>query len=116
MHPKLLPAALLVLVPIFASCSHSASAEQPVQKSKDELPGDDSIVLFPDPGTSKEPAAAADSHASPGGSKNATGDGRSSSERDNPPVPEPGTLFIVGSGLAGFAALRRRRRRKGRGA
>jgi hypothetical protein len=30
--------------------------------------------------------------------------------RPNSPVPEPGTLFLVGSGLAGLALLQRRRR------
>jgi hypothetical protein len=30
--------------------------------------------------------------------------------KPNSPVPEPGTLFLVGTGLAGLALLQRRRR------
>lgn len=32
------------------------------------------------------------------------------SGKDNPPVPEPTTLFLVGTGLAGAALLRHRRK------
>jgi hypothetical protein len=97
--------AVLALLPILAACSkHGSSSTPGPTVTTDGPPGDDSAFDVP-------PVQPSDPGGKNGGGGNGGGGGSGGGGGGGPgsPVPEPTTLLLVGSGLAGAALYRRRR-------
>lgn len=127
MRNLLLPTLLLCLG-LSACADHSSSGP-----SRDRLPSTpvnqpDPHVISPDPNAGSQPGSGGNTEpgggqpggGEPGGGQpgggtppgSGNGPGGGPEGGGGSPVPEPGTLLLVGSGLAGLAGAALRRRRK----
>jgi hypothetical protein len=105
MRPILLTATLLTFFGLAACADHGGSMialDAPAPPTAPPIsPPDDQTVIEPtDPA---DPGKGSNTGGGAGGGAPNGGDGGS-------PVPEPGTMLLVGTGLAGAALLRRRRK------
>jgi len=123
MRNLLLPTLLLCLG-LSACADHSStgasrdrSPSRPVNQPDPHVispnPGEGNL---PDPGGGNQPGGGEPGGNQPGGGNppggSGNGPGSGPEGSGGSPVPEPGTLLLVGSGLAGLAGAALRRRRK----
>ncbi len=111
MHCKTLLTGLLLSLAL-AACSQSGDEGAARVIADNPLPplnGGDGTAFDPPGGTTttSDPTAA-QTPQGPGGPSGGGGGGTPGGG----PVPEPGTILLVGSGLAGIALYRRRQRRR----